>query len=205
MKHKKRKRDASDKEAPPAEPAKNKRTDDFVVAQEERLTAEERKRLFASNLDRLIRLVGMNRKEVADEIGITHILVLRLVSAGISRVDPRNIKTLTKIASFFALPSVDDFWRVDLVRRLLSPTEGDSFVKRFRPRLLAERERRLVEAQRHSEDELALLSLALGFQDVRTTLTGPLAEKIDAILASGKAEQFKRLIDDYFHFTDADR
>ncbi len=138
----------------------------------------------------------MSRKGVADEIGIMHKLVLRLVSAGVSRTDDRNVESLTRIATYFALPNVDDFWRADLLLRLLSAKDG-GFVEKFRPRLLAERERRLAEERARSHDELALLSRALGFEAAPPMLTGPWAEKVAAILASPKAEQFKRLIDDY--------
>ncbi len=165
--------------------------------EEDRVTTDERKRRFARNLERLIGLVGMSRKGVADEIGIKHKLVLRLVSTGVSRTDDRNIETLTKIAAYFALPSVDDLWRADLIRRLLTTNEGEGFVSRFRPRLVAERERRLAELQTSGDDEVALLSRALGFEGTPPVLTGPLAAKIAAILASPKAGQFKRLIDDY--------
>jgi hypothetical protein len=165
--------------------------------EEDRLTTDERKRRFARNLDRLISLIGLSRKEVADEIGIAHKLVLRLVSTGVSRTDERNIESLTKIAAHFALPSVDDLWRADLLRWLLSAKDG-GFVDKFRPRLLAERERRLAEIQTGGEDELALLSRALGFENAVPPLTGPWADKVAAILASPKAGQFKQLIDDYF-------
>ncbi len=48
------------------------------------------------------------------------------------------------------------------------------------------------------EDEVALLSRALGFESAAPALIGPWADKVAAILASPKANQFKRLIDDYF-------
>lgn len=165
--------------------------------EEDRLTTDERKRRFARNLDRLIGLVGLSRKAVAEEIGITHKLVLRLVSTGVSRTDDRNVESLTRIAAYFALPSVNDLWRAGLLRRLLSAKDG-GFIERFRPRLLAERERRLAAIQMGGEDELALLSRALGFENAVPPLTGPWADKVAAILASPKAGQFKQLIDDYF-------
>ena len=50
---------------------------------------------------------------------------------------------------------------------------------------------------RRSREELGLLSRALGFETA-PPLTGPYADKVAQILASAKAEQFKRMIDDYF-------
>ncbi len=164
----------------------------------ERLTATELKQRFARNFDMLLSLVGLNRKEAAQEIGLAHKFVLRLVSAGISRTDQRNLENLRRIASYFALPGVDCLWNANLLRQLLA-TEGSSdFVERFRPRLLAERERRLAEERALGHDEQALLSRALGFGDAPLPLTGPYADKVRAILASSQAQQFRRLIDDYF-------
>ena len=179
------------------EPERRKSPKVRVAGQGERLTPEERKRRFANNLDMLVRLVGLSRKGTADEIGIAHKLVLRLVSAGISRRHERNFESLTKIAAYFALTSVDDLWRADLLQLVLPADGGRGFVEKFRDRLLAERQRRLAVERVPGHDELALLSRALGYEVITPTLTGDLAEKIAAILASPKAEQFRRVIDDY--------
>ena len=73
------------------EPAERKPDKAEVVAPEEdRLATKERKRLFAENLDMLIGLVGMNRKEAADAIGIAHKLVRRLATAGVGRKDAQH-------------------------------------------------------------------------------------------------------------------
>jgi hypothetical protein len=184
-------------EAKEAEPPTRRVPKVRVVGQEERLTPEERKRRFATNLDMLIRLVGLSRVEAAHEIGLKHKLVLRLVSAGVSRSDDRNRDSLTRIAVYFALPSVDDLWRADLLRLVLSADPDNGFVEKFRPRLLAERERRVAEERALGQDELTLLSRALGFDSAAPALTGPIAAKIVMILASPKGEQFRRLIDDY--------
>ena len=211
-----KKRGAGEGHASPAGPAKKKRNSKVipgtgegepterrppqirVVAQDERLTPDERKRRFARNLDRLIGLVGLSRVDAAHEIGVRHKLVLRLVNAGVSRTDDRNTENLTRIAAYFALPSVTDLWSVDLLQLVLSADRSSGFVEKFRPRLLAEREKRLAEARARSHEELALLSRALGFDSEPPSLTGPIAEKIIAILASPKGEQFKRVVEDYF-------
>jgi hypothetical protein len=164
----------------------------------ERLTATELKRRFARNLDMLINLIGLSRKDAAHGIGIAHKLVLRLVSAEISRTDERNIENLTRIATYFALPGVDDLWDANLLRRLLAPHGNSGFVAKFRPRLLAERERRMAEDHALKHNDLAHLNRALGFDEASPPLTGPYADKVRAILASPQASQFRRLIDDYF-------
>jgi transcriptional regulator with XRE-family HTH domain len=173
--------------------------------EEQRVGTEERRRLFARNLDRLIALVGMTRREVADQAGIAHKLVLRLVSSGVSKTDPRNVESLRRIAAFFALPGVSDFWRSDLLRRLLSTDEKGGFIAKFRNRLLAERERRLAEERAASQEELVLLSRALGLEAPAPALHGPLAQKVAAILASPRAEQFRLLVNDYHELAVARR
>lgn len=165
----------------------------------DRLTTEEMKQRFASNLDRLIGLLGMTRKQAAREIGVTYKLVRRLVSEGVSRTDERSKDDLTKIAEFFVLPDVEDLWRADLLALVLNPDGRGDFIKKFRPRLLAERERRLAEVRLGVQDELGLLSRALGFSDAPPpALTGPYAEQVATILASSKAESFKQVIAVYY-------
>ncbi len=164
----------------------------------ERLMPEEKKRLFARNLDRLLGLVGLSRKAAADEIGVDYKVLRRFVSEGISKIVRPNEAILVRIAAYFSLPGVEALWRSDLLPRLLSSEEGQGFVEKFRPRLMAERERRLDEDRARSHDELALLSRALGFENAAAPLAGPWGDKVRAILASPKARQFKRVIDDYY-------
>lgn len=176
----------------------DKRRKRGVIADEVRLTTEERKRIFADNLDRLIRLVGMTRIQAAEEIDVPYRLVRRLVSMGAGRLDDRTIESVKKFADFFGLGRVEDLWRANLIVDLLSSERPSIFVKRFRLRLLAERERRLAEEGTRSHDELSLLSVALGFEATSPKLTGPYADKVATILASPKAAQFRGLIDDYY-------
>jgi hypothetical protein len=166
-----------------------------AVLEGERLTTEERKKLFARNLDRLISIVGMSRKEVADEIGVQHKLVLRLVSDGVSRLEERNVNHLKMIGDYFELPSTESLWSLDILSMVL--VSGSNFVKKFQTRLQKEREKRLANEPAHGLDEMTLLDRALGFESAAPLLSGPWADKIRTILASPKAEQFKRLINDY--------
>jgi hypothetical protein len=165
---------------------------------EERLTTEEWKQRFASNLDRLIGLLGLTRKQAASQIGISYKLVRRLVSDGVSRADERSKEDVARIAAFFALPSIDHLWRADLLPLVLTSDEAGGFIEKFRPLLIAEREKRLAEVQRGVHEELGLLSRALGFEETPAPpLTGAHADNVAAILASPKAENFKRIIADY--------
>jgi hypothetical protein len=170
-----------------------------VVGDDERLTAEELKERFAANLDRLIGIVGLSRKDAAREVGIPYKLMRRLVSAGVSRPDERNVENLNRIATYFALPDLNLFWKGDLLVRLLTTDAGRVFVEKFRPRLLAERERRVAGARVVGHEELVLLGRALGVEDADVPpLTGPYADKVAVILASAKGDTFKRVIDDYY-------
>jgi hypothetical protein len=163
----------------------------------ERLTPDEWKVRFAENLDRLVGLVGLSRKDAAREIRVSYPLLRRLITAGVSRTDDRNLTSLTKITTFFCLPSVEDLWRDDLVRRIIF-SDDKSFVEKFRDRLLTEREKRVQEVGPVRREELALLNRALGFEDEHVPmLTGPYANKVASILGSSRAEQFKQIIDDY--------
>jgi hypothetical protein len=169
------------------------------VIGDDRLTPQERKERFASNLDRLISILGLTRKEAAEQIGIPYKLVRRLASAGVSCTEERNIESLTRIVRHFALPGVDHLWRDDLLRLLLTTPDGNDFVEKFRNRLLAERERRLAAAQVVVQEEVTLMGRALGVEDaIEPPLTGPNANKVAVILASPKADTFQHLIDDYY-------
>jgi predicted DNA-binding protein (UPF0251 family) len=163
----------------------------------ERLTPDEWKLRFAENLDRLVSLVGLSRKDAAGEMRVSYRLLRRIITAGVSRTDDRNLKSLTKIAEFFCLPSVEDLWRSDLVRWLIY-SDHSGFVEKFRARLLAEREKRLEQFGPVRSEDLALLNRALGFDDTHVPmLTGPYADKVASILASSEAETFRRVIDAY--------
>jgi hypothetical protein len=179
--------------------APSKRKPKIRVVGEDRLTPQELKQRFASNLDRLIGILGLTRKQASQEIGIPYKLVRRLASAGVSCTDERNIESLTRIVRYFALPSVEHLWRDDLLRLLLTTDEESGFVKKFRDLLVAERERRIAGARVMGQEEVTLIGRALGVLDADATLMSRTdAEKVATILASTKADTFRRIIDDYF-------
>ena len=128
---------------------------------------------------------------------VSYRVLRRVITAGVSRTDESNLKSLTRIADFFCLPTVDDLWRDDLVRRLIFPKDS-KFVQKFRTRLVVEREKRLEEEPTRRE-ELAWLNHALGFEDEHVPiLTGPNANKVASILGSSRGSQFQWIIDDYY-------
>ena len=132
---------------------------------EERLTPQELKRRFACNLDALLRIIGLTRKDAAQAIGVAYKLLRRLASSGVSFVEDRNTEALTMITNYLALPGVDYLWLADLLPRLLTTDEGRGFVEKFRPLLLAERERRLAGARVVADEEMKLVGRALGVED----------------------------------------
>lgn len=193
-----------DRDESPAGPAKKAPPKIRVVStrEGERLTTPEWRRRFARNLDRLMEIVGLSRKEAAKESGIDYRMVRRLVSEGVSRGDERSKDELQKLVAFFCLERADDLWRADLLPLLLTTEYGAKFVEKFRPRLLAVRERKLTETLEPPYDPLALLNAALGFEagESRHAKPDQRQRKLSAILTSPKAEQFDRLIDDYYEF-----
>jgi hypothetical protein len=95
------------------------------------LSAEQRKRVFADNLNQLLDLIGGGRKDAAEEIGISYRWVRRMVSAGVSRPDERNEGNLQKLARYFALPGVEHLWWPNLVATLVASDDGKPFLKKF--------------------------------------------------------------------------
>jgi hypothetical protein len=183
----------------PAAPPKRIRVVGGGNGGEERLTPPELKKRFATNLDALLGITGLSRKDAATEVGIEYKLMRRLVSAGVSFVEDRNRDTIDRLRTFFALPGNNYLWRAGLVRFLLTSLKGRPFIDKLRHRLLAERERRLAAARAVDHEEVALVGKALGVGDADPPpLRDPLAEKVAAILASDKAGTFRRIINDYY-------
>jgi len=83
--------------------------------------SEESRAVFALNLDRLLSMRRLSRKEASDAIGIPYKWLRRAVTHGVSRRDSRSIDALGALARFFGLPAIDDLWRPDLIQmRLVS-------------------------------------------------------------------------------------
>jgi len=71
---------------------------------------------FARNLEHLLFLKDLNKKEASKKVGVPYKWMRRMATRGIGRPDPRNLERLQKLAEFFGLPSVDDLWRKDLLQ-----------------------------------------------------------------------------------------
>ena len=113
------------------------------------LTADERKQIFARNLNQLLDVLDLNRKTAADEIGISYRWVRRVVTGGVSRADERNLASLEKLVSYFCLPNIDALWTPNLVAALIASEPGRSFVEKFGPNIS-----KLIAEQAEQSDQI---------------------------------------------------
>ncbi len=77
--------------------------------------------VLAQNLDRLLALKGLGRKEAAEAIGVPYKWLRKAVSQGLARPDRRNTDRLQQVAAFFGLTKFEDLWRPSLVQLRLAP------------------------------------------------------------------------------------
>jgi len=82
-------------------------------------------RRLSQNLDRLLALKGLGRKEAAEAIGVPYKWLRRAVSQGLGRPDQRNAPHLQRVTTFFGLRRIDDLWRPSLVELRLAPDRGN--------------------------------------------------------------------------------
>lgn len=97
------------------------------------LTAEQRKQVFIRNLNQLLDVLGVNRKDAAETLQIPYRWVRRVVTSGVSRPDERNHEALEKLVSYFALPGIAALWTPNLVAALIASEQGRTFVEKFGP------------------------------------------------------------------------
>jgi transcriptional regulator with XRE-family HTH domain len=163
---------------------------------------EEGKRIFARNLDQLITVTFPSRKDAAEKIGVSYRLIRRLVSAGVSRLDDRNVESLGKIASYFALPLTEKLWWPSLVDELLTSPDGQAFVAKHRSALTQYHEEQTAKLQAIDVTLLEHLAKALGKPETAKPEQPPsYVDKTRIVLSSSsKAAQFQTLIDDYYEF-----
>ena len=95
------------------------------------LSTAKRKRIFSCNLGQLLDVLGVNRKTASEQIQVSYRWIRRMVSAGISRPDKRNLDNLERVASHFALPNIRFLWRPDLVAELIASEDARTFVEKF--------------------------------------------------------------------------
>lgn len=163
---------------------------------------------FAKNLDELLCLLGMSRKDAAEQIGLNYKLIRRLVTAGISRPDVRNGGSLLKMRHFFVLPSILHFWQENLVDHLLASEEGRPFVEKFRQQLHLSRDAQVAKLVGVDEMRLDRLSKALeytlpekpGSAMPQESAGMDRLEKVKAILSSGEpaVQHFSDVIEAYY-------
>jgi hypothetical protein len=79
----------------------------------------------AQNLDRLLALKGLGRKEAAEAIGVPCKWLRKAVSQGLARPDRRNAERLQQVAVLFGLTRIEDLWRPSLVQLRLSPDRSE--------------------------------------------------------------------------------
>lgn len=170
-----------------------------VVYDYEGLPPKELKKRLANNLDSLLRVLGLSRKDAAAEIGISYPLMRRLATAGVSRLDDLNREALSSVANYFCV-SIDLLWIADLRRWLLTPGNPTKFAEKFRDRLIAEQQRRQSALGPAEKEDLALIGQAFGGEPAPLTLPAEVTGKVLVILNSGKGRQFRNLIEDYFEF-----
>ena len=72
--------------------------------------------VLSPNLDRMLALKGLGRKEAAEAIGVPY-KWLRGPSSGLGRPDQRNAPHLQRVTTFFGLRRIDDLWRPSLVEQ----------------------------------------------------------------------------------------
>ena len=99
------------------------------------LTPDERKVIFARNLNQLLEVLGLDRKAASEQIQISYRWVRRMVSVGVSRPDERNRENLERLASYFCLPDTEALWTHDLVAALIASEPGRRFVEKFGPNI----------------------------------------------------------------------
>jgi len=124
------------------------------------------KKTFASNLDKLTRMHGMTRLEVAEKIGSPPLWVRRVITRGLARVTSENRPYLEALAELFCLSRPEDLWVEDLV---------------------------VFSVERHGLDSAADEHLRLAW---RQSALWPWARKLGRLLGTGRFEYLKALIDD---------
>jgi hypothetical protein len=162
----------------------------------------DRKQIFARNIARLADVLSANQKQAARTIGVPYKWLWRMASSGISRIDDRNLSNLEKVATFFMVPSTDDFWRPGLLYWLIESREGAGFTKKFVDQL---REMYHEECQRDSEIDRSLIKvvrehpnrLCIMLPKYGNNEASPVTreEKLAALVSTGKYEKLKQLYD----------
>ena len=160
---------------------------------------DELRGIFAKNIDRLLDLLGTDRKQAAGKVGVPYKWLWRMATKGITRIDDRHRPNLQKLAEFFLVQSVNDFWQVGLLYRLIS-TEP-LFRARFTESL-----RRLYQAEyltRQSVDQRLLASLepfSVITEIVEMNPQQPVMttnDKYEWLIATGRYEHLRQMFEGF--------
>ena len=162
----------------------------------------DRKQIFAGNIGRLAYVLGVAQKQAARMIGVPYKWLWRMANSGISRIDDRNLPNLQKVATYFLVPSTDDFWREGLLYWLIESKEGAGFTEKFREQLRGMYhsecqkdkaiDRQLLDVVRkHPDHLLVMLPKCGGTENLPVTRE----EKLAALAATGKYDKLKQLYD----------
>ncbi|WDI43705.1 hypothetical protein [Bremerella sp. P1] len=167
---------------------------------------DSRRQTFMQNLNQLLEVARMNRKESAETIGVPYKWLRRMVSTGLVRSDERNLADLQKVTTFFAVPELDDLWRPHLVCWLVESDSGEAFWDKFEKNLFSiwselEQALRAIDQQllrtlRWHCRERSVSDDAIAFHPSSDVVSDE--EKVQQILASDKADHFKDFINVYY-------
>lgn len=122
-------------------------------------------KVFARNLARLTEMHNLTRKQVAERIGAKHQWYRRIVTKGLTRIQQDHQVYLKKLARLFRINRVEDLWKDDLIVFRLKQSG--------------------LSAKAGPQEEEAW------YQDEYV----PIARKLFRLLATGKHEFLKDLID----------
>lgn len=157
----------------------------------------ERKKVFARNLDWLLNATGLSRKSASELMEVDYRVLVRWVSAGISREDERNQDNLTKVVEFFLLKTAANLWASNFDEWQLLTNK--QFVKKFRPQLEHYHKSIVLTSSATNRSEIKLLERGLGTPSTNVRASDEDAiRKVRFILSSKSADQFRSLINDYF-------
>lgn len=147
---------------------------------------------FVKNLNQLLDVLGQNRKDAAETIGVPYKWLRRMVSAGTGRKDERNTTNLEKVAQTFCLPCVDDLWQEKLICWLVSNPSGKDFSKKFEANLIAYYSHMSNMWSSIDQETMRAIGVALMRIDP-TNLSAD--EKLLRLLATGRHDYLIALID----------
>jgi len=168
--------------------------------------AEFRRQTFVKNVNQLLEVARLKRKEAAEAVGVPYKWLRRMVTTGLLRSDERNLKDLQKLAAYFSVPDVEHLWRPDLVCWLLESDAGKAFWSQFTKNIYTlwsdlENAFRAIDLEllrclRWQCRERSVSDDAIAFHPASDVVSHE--EKVEQILASSRSDHFKEVINVFF-------